>query len=336
MIPLDTQINIIVQNLGSWLFPVMSLFSFMGIEHFMLIVIAIIYWCINTSLGSRLGLVLLATSSLNSLLKIGFHSPRPYWMDPNVIPYAAEPSFGFPSGHSQKAAVFWGMLGSYSRRPVAKIAAVFIILMIGISRLYLGVHYWSDVLAGWLIGFLILAIFMSLDRPISQWFSERPPFIAYLCAVAISVGLMAAGLFFKSNLSDWQIPNDWIQQSARIGAINPISVADLFSGCGVFLGFSGGLCWLRSKSTKWGKFNVEGTLSQKVWRSVAGIAGILFIWSGLSLVFPHDESVTGLIFRLIRYGLTGFWITGLAPFVFSKTGLVTSEFTFHVESTIAE
>ncbi len=250
MIPLDTQTNIIVQNLGDWLVPVMNVFSFMGLEHFMLVIISVIYWCVNTSLGSRLGLVLLASSSFNSLLKVGFHSPRPYWVDENVLAHAAEPSFGFPSGHSQKAAVFWGMLGSYSRHPLSKVAAGFVILMIGISRLYLGVHFLSDVLAGWLIGFLILAIVMHLDKPVSQWLSQKSPLIAFLYATAGTIIFMSAGLFFKSGLQTWQIPPEWLQLSARAGMINPVSVEDLFSGCGIFLGFAGGLCWLRAQENK--------------------------------------------------------------------------------------
>ncbi len=86
--------------------------------------------------------------------------------------YAAEPSFGFPSGHSQKAAANMGNAGIISAESHCHAGSRFYYLMIGISRLYLGVHFSTDVLAGWLIGFLILILAFWLDRPISNWVSR--------------------------------------------------------------------------------------------------------------------------------------------------------------------
>ncbi len=194
MILLDTQLNIVFQNLGSWLIPVMKLFSFLGTESFFILVIPAIFWCFDSSLGFRLGLVLLTTTSLNSFFKIVFHLPRPYWVDGKVMAYAAEPSFGFPSGHSQKAAAIWGMLGLYRRNRIAMLAAGFIILMIGISRLYLGVHFSTDVLAGWLIGFLILILAFWLDRPISNWVSRTSLRNVFLSAMGIAIAFLGISI----------------------------------------------------------------------------------------------------------------------------------------------
>jgi len=67
-------------------------------------------------LGLRIGIMLMLTGWLNSLLKMVFLSPRPYWFDSRVTPHAAETSFGLPSGHSQNSAAVFGLLGISLRK----------------------------------------------------------------------------------------------------------------------------------------------------------------------------------------------------------------------------
>ena len=113
-----------------------------------------------TGLGSMIVLVLVAVGGgqiLSSLLKLGIDRPRP-----DLVPHLAEvQTLSFPSGHAMMAAVTYLTLGSM----LAGIApgratkiyvlgiAVLITLMVGVSRIYLGVHWPSDVLAGWCAGF---------------------------------------------------------------------------------------------------------------------------------------------------------------------------------------
>ena len=109
---------------------------------------------------------------LSNLMKIGFDRPRPDLVPHDSITYMA----GFPSGHSFMATVVYLTLGTIlaeaePRKPL-KIylisIAVFIALIVGVSRVYLGVHWPSDVLAGWLIGagwalaFWILTTYLEL------------------------------------------------------------------------------------------------------------------------------------------------------------------------------
>jgi membrane-associated phospholipid phosphatase len=331
----DTQINILLQSLGAWLVPVMKLFSFLGTENFYIIIFPAIYWCLNPGLGIRMGITLLSATSLNSFLKIAFHLPRPYWVDPKVIAYSSESSFGFPSGHSQMAASVWGVLGYSIKRPAAIISAIFLILMIGISRLYLGVHFFTDVLAGWVFGLIILILVISLDKPVLRWINRTSGWIVFLVAASFGSLFLVLGLVVQTNLHNWQIPAIWVQLAERSGSsIAPLTLIDLFSSVGTWIGFVAGACWLRSQENAYGKYHVDGPIVQKVWRYVLGIAGLLFIWAGLGLLFPREESALGLILRLLRYGLVGGWISGLAPYVFFKTGLISPMKSFVVESTI--
>jgi undecaprenyl-diphosphatase len=94
---------------------------------------------------------------LSRLLKAGVDRPRPEL----VSHLMQETSLSFPSGHAMISALAYLTLGALASRVVqgrtAKIyvlsLAVFIALLVGVSRIYLGVHWPSDVLAGWCAGF---------------------------------------------------------------------------------------------------------------------------------------------------------------------------------------
>jgi len=102
---------------------------------------------------ARLALVMTGATLIELTLKYSFHRPRP-------VPFfadAASPNYSFPSGHALVAFCFYGQLavmlagGAHTKRFRALIyaAAAALILAIGFSRIYLGVHYTSDVIAGY-------------------------------------------------------------------------------------------------------------------------------------------------------------------------------------------
>ena len=99
---------------------------------------------------------LVGSSVLNVLLKAVLHRPRP-----EIVPHlAASSGTSFPSGHAMVAAAVYltigMMLAETQKRPAARaylmLFFVTLVFLIGVSRVYLGVHWPSDVLAGWTIG----------------------------------------------------------------------------------------------------------------------------------------------------------------------------------------
>jgi membrane-associated phospholipid phosphatase len=105
---------------------------------------------------------------LDALLKLWFHRERPsvQWA------LAQESTFSFPSGHAMLSLVIYGMIlylilrlsHSFLLSLAAGLIALPLILGIGVSRVYLGVHYPSDILAGYLAGALwLLAVILSLE-----------------------------------------------------------------------------------------------------------------------------------------------------------------------------
>ncbi|MHC1717323.1 MAG: phosphatase PAP2 family protein [Acidaminococcaceae bacterium] len=114
---------------------------------------------------SALGICIAGAGLLSILLKISFQRMRP-----DSFFLVQETSFSFPSGHATATMCFYGMLAFFLMREVKSwpvrllIATLTIILslIIGISRIYLGVHYPTDVVAGYAIGFMWLTFCISL------------------------------------------------------------------------------------------------------------------------------------------------------------------------------
>ena len=93
---------------------------------------------------------------LNQVLKALFARPRQHFEHPLLV----ETSYSFPSGHAMGSLLAYGMLayfavlalGSWRSRVGAVFAVALLVLLIGLSRMYLGVHYLSDVAAGYAAG----------------------------------------------------------------------------------------------------------------------------------------------------------------------------------------
>lgn len=155
-----------------WLGGYMHLVSFIGLPIITLSISAlIVLWGIAQG-NLRLWLAgggAMATIGVNALTKLIFQRERP------VTGYVEEMlihSYSFPSGHSAGSMVIYGLLAYLALhslpQPWGIIVAILLavlILSIGISRIYLGAHFASDVLGGWLIGAIGLALIIYFIRP---------------------------------------------------------------------------------------------------------------------------------------------------------------------------
>lgn len=145
-----------------------------------------------------LWVTIIGSGLFTSLGKLAFHRPRP-----DVALYI-EDTFSFPSGHATIAVAFYGFLVYILFRQIKKwkykINALFfgitLILAIGLSRLYLGVHFLSDVWGGYLLGTLWLLIGIT----ISEWLQHRKPLVLFTptqkTKIAVSVLILAEVAFY--------------------------------------------------------------------------------------------------------------------------------------------
>jgi membrane-associated phospholipid phosphatase len=315
-------VNIAFQSLGEWLTAPMKFFSFLGSEDFFLIALPLVYWCIDSALGLRIGVMLLASNGLNNLFKMALHGPRPYWVSTDVNGLASETGFGVPSGHAQIAAGVWGIAADGLKRTWAWVAASIVVLLIGLSRIYLGVHFLHDVLIGWLLGGLTLWVFIKYWNPIAARVKKLTMLNQILLAFAISIGmiLLAALVVFLSR--GFAIPAEWIANATRNGgeAPNPFSMEGMVTSMGTLFGLFAGVAWLAPR----GGFRASGPAWRRALRYAVGLVGVAVFYIGLKMVFPDGEDVVALVFRYIRYTLVGAWVSAGAPWVFSKLQLADS------------
>jgi len=309
-----------LQSLGDWLQAPMKFFTFFGNEEFYMLVLPALYWCVDAVLGLRIGLMLVISGSLNGTAKLLFKSPRPYWVDSQVQAYSSELSFGMPSGHAMNATSVWGLLAASVKKKAVTIIAVVLIILIGISRIYLGVHFLSDVLVGWLLGFLLLLLYTRLEKPVSAWVKKLPygQFVLYMFLIALAVITLNAWII-RSN-AHWQIPVFWLETSAITAPnseISPLSLDGTITNTAIFFGLASGAVWMNRQ----GGFNASGKPIIKLARFVIGLVGVLLLWAGLGSIFPDGANLLGYLLRFIRYAFTGVWISAGAPLVFQKSGL---------------
>jgi undecaprenyl-diphosphatase len=161
----------------AWLTPGMQGFSFLGSTIFLTVAgIAVLVLLVRS--GHKHSVVLftvtmIGATILNFVLKTAFVRERP-------VPYFDTPlptSYSFPSGHALFSLCFYGSLAwilaarsiGDRRRKALWVGAVLLIFFIGLSRVYLGVHYPSDVVAGYLAAFIWLSTVSGVDR----WLERR-------------------------------------------------------------------------------------------------------------------------------------------------------------------
>lgn len=170
---------LIVQHLRTpWLTPVMESFSALATPVSMLVVLVVVAafapgkrpgWCCAVNLG----LVVL----INQILKFIIQRPRP-----DGFRLATASGFSFPSGHSMAAMAFFGLLAwlvwryekDRRQRTLLVTAFALIIVMIGVSRIYLGVHYASDVIGGFCLSVIWLALYTHIAVPLFLGNEDRP------------------------------------------------------------------------------------------------------------------------------------------------------------------
>jgi len=304
------------QNLGEGWLPVMNFFSFLGTENFIMIIMPALFWCYNTSLGFKLGIALLTSNCLNGILKLIFALPRPYWVNDKVRALASESSYGIPSGHSQNAVVLWGRLATALKHPVITLICIALIVLISFSRLYLGVHFPTDVLGGWLMGGLLLTLFMALDKPISQRLEKASFRCKLILAIILPLCLLSLGILVSTITAQREIPEEWIKAAhiatPQADPIDPQNPEGIISAAGSLLG----LCVGYVLFLQWNGYKVAGSMKKRLARYIVGVCGVVIFFFGLRMIFPHDDSLVAISLRFLRYAFVGFWVSYLAPRVF--------------------
>ena len=311
---MDTGLNLALQQLSPALDGLMRVISLFGQEEMFIVIIGLFYWCIDRGLGARLLLLLSLSDFTNGLLKWTFHSPRPYWIDPNVKALSTEISYGLPSGHAQSSLTAYGYLAVSLKKRWMWVVAVLLVLAVAFSRVYLGVHFFTDILGGWLTSALVLLAFTQLEPRVTRWIAPKSIGVQIGALVAVCLMLIAVLIGVRSIVGGVIDPATWPVQG---GPIDPRNANQLISDLGLFFGASLGLMLMQRTRG----FEVKGPWGQRAARLALGAIGVLVIRFGLGAIFPSEPLIAASLFRFVRYTLMALWAIWLAPLVFVKLHL---------------
>jgi membrane-associated phospholipid phosphatase len=286
---------------------VFSIITDMGSEIAYIVILSLLYWCVNKSVGQRLVYANLLTLTINAWIKDLWRIPRPddpaledtlsqagiaRRLDP--LRHATDPAF--VSGHTQGAAVTWGYMAARFKKTWFRVVAGLLVILIGFSRIYLGVHFPQDVIGGLIVGLAYLLLWVTVEPYARAWLSERGPGWRY--ALAVLVPLV---MFLLYPVKSTATP---------IGAVIGLGVGFVLEGQNL-------------------RFIVAGAWWRRVLRGVVGLIAVLIAYVGLSALFGlFDESIGAwmeIVWRVIRYTLVGFVGGWVAPWLFTSIGLAESE-----------
>ena len=310
-----------------WLRGFMAFMSQMGRFEFYLVLVPIIYWAIDKQLGRSLTYILTFSDVTNNLLKHAFRGPRPYWLDQSVSLSSEDTSYGIPSGHSQTAFIIYLYLAIWLRRRWVWALALLMVFLMGLSRIYLGVHFLHDVLAGYLVGLLILVGYLLWWRYLQDNFRRRILGQRLLLAIIIP---LAFGLIYALVLYLIGQPDLSVAWSSYLPELEAESVQSMFSSLGALLGVGCGLVLEGSRV----RFRAGGPIWKRAVRVILGLIGAVAFWRGLALVFPTDPLWLGLPLRALRYFLLGIWVSYYGPMVFVRLRLADADPPPGIELTI--
>ncbi|MFM5803831.1 phosphatase PAP2 family protein [Aeromonas veronii] len=186
----------LMQRLQQWLGPDvwwLSVSNLFGSGGFQLALIPLLLPLLGWPRLRQLLFAMLWLGLLVQASKEGIGWPRPFHLQPLLATHSAQ-GFGMPSGHTASALLFWGALLGWlwpARRGLAYSLALLLALTTGLARVWLGVHFISDVAVGLLIGALLLAVrpYWRLDQRASVW------------GLLIAASLVCAGLSQSAHLA---------------------------------------------------------------------------------------------------------------------------------------
>ncbi|GAA4944351.1 hypothetical protein GCM10023334_056450 [Nonomuraea thailandensis] len=290
--------------------PVLELVSVLGTDTFFLLCLPLLYWCVNPALALRLGFTVLAAAATNAIGKLAAHQPRPYWIDPRIHAFSAEGAFGLPSGHAQIGTAGLGRLAAAVARPWAWWTAGVIVALVCLSRVYLGVHFISDVVAGVLLGLAVLVLVRRLERPATAWWRGRPLWVQLAASAVLSGALVGCAALANAPYAGWVVPPGW----SFAGAIDPESLDAVVSMAGVLLGTLAGA----SIMYRLGWFDAGGSLGARAGRWVIGTVVAVLIWYAEREVLPQGAAGT-----YVGYAVLTLWVQVGAPVLFIRLGLMT-------------
>ncbi len=268
-----------------------SIVTLCGEETVFMAIGMIVFWCVSKHEGYYLLCIGFLGTVLNQFLKMLFRIPRPWVKDPSfpIVESAREAATGysFPSGHTQSSIGLFGGIARWNRGRVLRAVMITLCVLVPLSRMYLGVHTPTDVLASTGIALLLILV----GYPLFKKAAQSPKL---MCAILLSLtALMTAYLIFICN---YRFPES-VYTEANIHNLHSAQ-KNGFTLMGCILG----ILPVYLIDLKWVRFETRATWWVQIIKAVGGIAVVLAAKELLR--FPLDAILEADTWaRLIRYFL---------------------------------
>ena len=286
-------------------------FTYLGDIEGYVLVISVNHVAFDKRLALRLAVVVLVTMSVNHLLKILIANPRPFtqeasyaekWAVTQTKAAGLATEYSTPSGHAMGGSAFYGVLFAALKRRPLRAAAIVTMLLSGLSRPYLGMHYFEDVLIGWALGIAIAVLVVKLGDSLGNAWNRialgyRVPIVVAACS---ALGLLTQAL------------------EGSTGHGPPL-------GFVTYTGFLAGIVLGFPLEARWVGFDpASSSTPLKFIRCMISVALIVGTLVGLDMIFERiasDTTLLGMALRFVRYGAAALAASLLAPFLFVRLGL---------------
>ncbi|MFA9555890.1 phosphatase PAP2 family protein [Evansella sp. AB-rgal1] len=261
--------------------------TFLGDETFYFIIIPFVYWCVSKAFGIRLLYVFLVSVYINAWFKTIFAVTRPVGYENlginSLYVESAEvgtrfPHDSFPSGHAQGSSTLWGYIAYRVNQPIVWILCIGLIFFISFARLYTGVHWPTDVLAGIALAIIIIIVCNLVEK--------------FLTSITDGGKIVLAILLPIVMIALFRDPEGFSYAGFVLGA-----------GVGYFI------------EKHYVGMKIPSSWLKRVLAYVIGVAGLFALQTGLKLVFPETAVFDGIRYTIL--GLWGLWIAPVI-FVFIR------------------
>ena len=233
----DWEVNLIEwlqKTIGSAGQAIAKAVTFIGGETVMLLVLLVVLFCYKKEAGKRCGFTMMAASMWFPMIKNIVLRIRPYMAHPEriealtVVQEDADPldiiqqGYSFPSGHSANSVAMYGSIAREIRKKWMWWLAVIVPLLIGLSRFVVGVHYPTDVLAGWLVGLAAIGFSALLEKKVKKEWVRSAILLAvtvpgifwctsrdYFTSLGLLIGMVTVFPYEKKYINFQDTKNVW-------------------------------------------------------------------------------------------------------------------------------
>ncbi len=267
--------------------------AFLGDEKGLLIMILAVMFCYKKESGKKMAVIITTMLSWLAMIKGIVLRPRPYLQYPDRVKILAKvessanasdvaaQGYSFPSMHSASVPALYFTLAESIKKRVAYIIASLLTLLVTVSRVFVGAHYPTDVLAGLLIGFATMGIYRLAEKHIqNEWLRTLLLLITTL-----------PGLFF-------------------------VRTNDYFTSLGLLIALTAAIPF----ESKYVNYENTASIPAKFLRLAGALVLYFALNSLLKLPFDksflENGSFLSLLVRTLRYAIVMFVVLGVYPMVF--------------------